>query len=130
MKEADAIRGFANSVLYGAKQPCPNIAIGPVVWSIEPSSDIRHWYFVIGSTGADPAAPFRVDQFKIAHDDRARAERCRAAMMLELAQRRPIVVIDFDDELEMARWCEAMCPCDKTSAILTAMERERDALRR
>jgi hypothetical protein len=125
VKREAAIRSFADQVLRGAKQPCPNVVIGPVVWGIDPGSDARHWYFVVGSTGADPAVPFRVDQLKIAQDDKAQAEWCRAALMVELIQRKPIVIHEFDDELEMARWSEAMCPCEKTRTILASLERER-----
>jgi hypothetical protein len=98
--------------------------VGTVVWGIDPGSDTRHWYFVVGSTSADPDAPWRVDQLKIAQDDKAQAEWRRNALWMALMQRKPIVVHDFDDELEMARWSVAICPCEKTRTILAGLEQE------
>ena len=45
--------------------------------------------------------------------------------MLELLQHRPIVAHDFDDELELAKWCEALCPGERSRRIREDLERER-----
>jgi hypothetical protein len=53
-----------------------------------------------------------VDQLKIGEDNRDLAEGARAALMMEFVQRRPAVIHSFNDELQMARFCEAAWPCD------------------
>jgi hypothetical protein len=42
-------------------------------------------------------------------------------------RRRPCVITDFDDELEMAKWAEALAPSERTTRIRTNLERERAA---
>jgi hypothetical protein len=49
--------------------------------------------------------------------DRAEGEHLRAAVIAGLVQRPPIVVGDFGDELEMARWAGARWPSEKTTTI-------------
>jgi hypothetical protein len=110
----EAITGFGDYVLRDTGK-CPQVALGPIVWGIDPVSDTRHWYFVIGSI--DTKGELRIDQFKIAADDRDLAERCRADLWLELIQRRPIVLHDFDDELALAQWSEAICPGERSTSI-------------
>ena len=33
--------------------------------------------------------------------------------------------MDFDDELLLARWCEALCPGERSRRIRASIERER-----
>ncbi len=40
-------------------------------------------------------------------------------------QRRPVVLHTFDDELDMARWCEKMWPGETITGIRKDIERER-----
>jgi len=47
--------------------------------------------------------------------------------MLALVERRPCVMHDFDDELEMAKWAEAAWPCAKSTRIRKSIEAERAA---
>lgn len=113
------IRQAADGVLSDAGS-CPHVVIGPVVW--EPIAAGRQWYFVIASGSPDG---FRVD--RLAADDKPLAERARAALLIEMMQRRPVVVHDMADELDMARWCAAIWPGQKTAAILASIEGERGA---
>jgi hypothetical protein len=116
-----AISSFAEHILRGTAD-APQVVFGPIVW--EPSQkDGRHWYFPIAST--DAAGKFRIDCFRVAEDNRTLAEESRAALMLELIKRRPVVMHDFDDELRMAKFCEAAFPCKKTRDIRAGIERER-----
>ena len=117
-----AISQFADSVLYGSGD-APTVTIGPLVWGIEPGHDTKHWYFIVGS--ADAAGNFRSDQLSIPQDDKPLAKEARAALMQAFIERRPVVVHDFDDELEMIRFCEALWACDKTHRLLAAVEQER-----
>jgi hypothetical protein len=118
----EAITAFADNALAGADQP-PMLAIGPVLWGTERGKDGRHWYFVVCGLGAD--REIRIDQFKIGQDDHDLAEHCRTALCLELVQRRPIVLNDFDDELALVRWCEAVAPSERTTRLRAAVEGER-----
>lgn len=122
----DAIAAFADSMLHGTGK-APNVAIGPVVWGIDDGHDARHWYFIVASIGAKKGE-LRIDQFKIGPDDRDLAEQARAALSLALLQRRPIVVHDFDDELALAKWCEALCPGKRSRRIREDLERERQPI--
>jgi hypothetical protein len=122
-KPAVAVQWFADHVMEGVGET-PTLALGPLVWNIEPGHDTRQWYFVAASLDAE--GEIRLDQFRIGMDDPALAEKCRAILMLELIQRRPPCVLsDFDDELAMARWCEALCPCERTRRIRENCEQER-----
>ena len=122
-KPAVAVRWFADHVMTGVSET-PTLALGPIVWTIEPGHDTRQWYFVVASLDAE--GEIRLDQFRIGADDLSLAEKCRAMLMLELIQRRPPCVLsDFDDELAMACWCEALCPCEKTRRIRENCEAER-----
>lgn len=66
-----AMTAFADHVLYGTGD-VPNIALGLLVWGIDRGHDRRHWYFVVCSI--DAKGELRIDQFKIARDDRDLAE--------------------------------------------------------
>lgn len=107
MKLDDAISQFADSVLNGGGDD-PAVVIGPLVWNIAEGHDRKYWYFNVGS--ADAAGQFRVDQLKVAQDDKSLAEETRTALMLAFIDRRPVTVHDFDDELRMIRFCEAKWP--------------------
>lgn len=121
----DPVVTFADHVLRGITDT-PQLAIGPLVWGINPGADTRHWYFVVGSAG--PLNELRLDACKIDFDDRNAAEQLRTALFAELVTRpKPSVVVDFDDELAMAHWCEAVCPSERSRNLRAAVQRERDA---
>jgi hypothetical protein len=112
---------LAGHVLRGTGTK-PTAIFGPIVWTIEPGSDARNWYFTVASVSAKNE--LRIDQF-IAKDDRQLAERVRVALTMELTQRKPMVLHYFDDELEMARCCEAICPGERATSIRAGIERDR-----
>lgn len=112
---------LADHVLTGAATP-PVAVIGPVVWDIPHGSDTRQWYFITASVQADNDLHIcRI----IDKDGSKAAKRIRADLMLELINRRPTIIHDFNDEAEMARFCEALCPSDRTRRIREGIERER-----
>jgi hypothetical protein len=112
----DAAAVFAQSADHVLAGNAEHILLGPIVLD---DSDLP--YFVVGSATA--SGEFRVDQFKASERDLA--EMWRANLFLALVTRRPIVIHDFDDELEMARWAAAICPSARTARILAAIRRER-----
>jgi hypothetical protein len=92
------------------------LAFGPLVW--QPSRDglSKCRYFIVGS--ADQCGEFHCNQIIGSEDD-------RLALLAELVALRPLVIHDFDDELEMARFCESLWPCGKITRIREQIERER-----
>ncbi len=69
---------------------------------------------------------YHIDQVTIDQDDQELAEQARRTMMLHLAQRKPPpVVIDFADELDLAKFCETVWPGDRCRRIRANIERER-----
>lgn len=112
---AEQAERIVEHVLDGSPE-AGHVVLSPVVW--QQDADRRRWYFTVAS-----GSEFRVDQ--IVADNRTMAERLRKALVVALTRRKPIVIHDFDDELEMARWCEAIWPCPKTREIRAGIELER-----
>jgi hypothetical protein len=106
--------------LLDGHEAVPQILLGPVVWEIKQGSDLRQWYFMIASGGPEGC---RVDQ--IVADDEAETECLRNALHFRLLQHRPIVIHDFDDELEMAKWAETIWPSPETRQIRSGIQAER-----
>jgi hypothetical protein len=77
---------------------------------------------MVGS--CDAVGAFRVDQLKIAANDKTLAEQCCDDPLREFAQRPPISIHSFDDELAMMQYCEAAWPCDKTRELRVSIERD------
>jgi hypothetical protein len=118
------VEKLAAHALDGLDDTNGHVAIGPIVW--DPTEQHgRHWYFVTCTPGIDQ--PLRIVRFKGVLD-RALIERCRFALCLTFAWRRPPLVIhDFDDELHLARFCAAIFPCEKSHRLLADIEAERKA---
>lgn len=116
---ASQVERFIDEVLRGA-DPVPHMLVGPVVWQLPENSATWQWYLIIGSGGDGEFWVVRIDC-----PNKPPAERCRAALYAELMRRRPCVVHDFDDELEMARWVEAIWPSAETTGIRERIEAER-----
>jgi hypothetical protein len=104
----------------GAGALSPHIVIGPIVW--EAANRKRRWYFTIATAEAGVA---NFDQ--IGSDELKLTEAARASLLLPLVQSPPVVIHDCDDEVEMARLCEALWPSVKTQKLRLAVEAERGA---
>ena len=96
--------------------------VGPLCWQPSDGTDARRWYFLIATSEARRG--FRVDQVTVGAETR---EADRQRIVVEFMRRRPLVLHIFDDELDMARWCEAMWPGERITRIRKDIERERDA---
>lgn len=118
--QATLLDGLVNHVLAGTGTH-PTVVIGPVVWQPNAggAGDDRLWYFVCAS-GERGTTRFEVDQ--IVGPGEAAAVKTRALLMVGLVQRRPIVIIDLDSELAMARCCEAVWPSAKATEIRQIIE--------
>lgn len=77
--------------------------------------------------GDPTTGEFYIDHLGADRDDTSLAERCGAMALLDLLQRRPIVVYDFDDELAMLRCCEVAFPGNNPRANRLDLELERTA---
>jgi hypothetical protein len=101
------------------------LLLGPIVWRPSDGTSARQWYFHVA--GCDRTGEMRVDQLNA--ESEADTEALRAGIKMALVERRPCVMIDFDDELAMARWAEALWPCGKATRIREGIEAERMAHR-
>lgn len=111
-------RQIVDNALSGANDI--NVAVGPLSWQPSDGTAGRVWYFLIATSEARRG--FRVDQVTV----NGESEDERLRVLLEFAQRRPPLVIHtFDDELDMARWCEILWPGERITKIRENMERER-----
>lgn len=113
-----AIEGMAKFVL-SESDDVPTVMLSPVVWSDEDGK--RSYWFVV-ATGK-LAAEVRLEQIK--GDSRTHTENIRTALIMCLAMKRPIVIQDFDDELQMARCAEAVWPGAKMRRVVENIEAER-----
>jgi len=115
----EQVMRIAAHVRHG-KNVSSHVVIGPLVW--QPKGDDRFWYFVIAS-GAGKRARF--DQIGSPHKELA--EDCRLTLPLGVAQTPGILIHILDDELQMARLCEALWPSARTRRIRSAIQTERAA---
>ena len=96
------------------------LLFGPVVWLPSDSDEARVWRFVViskktGETWHDQlGAPNEADTVEM-----------RAGIMAALVGMGSCVMIDFDDELAMAKHAEAAWPCAKITRIRERIEAER-----
>jgi hypothetical protein len=91
------------------------LAVGPLLWQPTDGTVARLWYFLVGS--GDSAKQFHCTRVTV--NDRTD----RQALLAELASRRvPLVVHLFNDELAMARVCEALWPGESISRTRSAIE--------
>jgi hypothetical protein len=72
---------------------------------------------------ANTAANLRITAVKTG-SNRGLAEESRAELCLELINRRPIVIHDFDSELRMAQFMAAVWPSDRTRNLRASVEAE------
>lgn len=93
------------------------IVIGPLVWQPSDGKNARVEYFI--AAGSD-ANGFWSEMVTVIDDDD------RALILAGLTQGKPIMLHLADDELEMARLCERLWPCEKTRNILEGIEKERE----
>jgi hypothetical protein len=92
------------------------LALGPLVWLPGADGVSRLRYFIVGS--ADQCGEFHCDQIIGGEDD-------RLALLAALVAHKPLVIHDFNDELAMARFAEAVWPCVKITRIREQLEKER-----
>jgi hypothetical protein len=103
----------------------PHILLGPVVQRSIGSNDSPEFYFIV--TGGAEQTP---STMCIGGAERSYPDTFRLALRADLvAHAKPIVLHDFDDELEMARRAAAIWPCEQTQRIVADIQAERTAVR-
>lgn len=115
---AETIAAVVDHVLAGAVDL--HVVVGPVTWQLADCAEMQRFYFTVATCGADG---FRCDQ--VIGGDRRATLCARLAVSAALAARRPRVVHDLDDELEMALFCELLWPGARITQLRQAVERER-----
>jgi hypothetical protein len=124
MTLARIVRKFLAAAI-GPQQRGAHVAVGPLLWDINPGHDQRYWYVVIA---AEKAGKLVLVQLASAEPDCQIAEAMLAALLLELATRRPpLVVHAFDDELQLAGFCNTIWPSQRTKRLVEAIKQERGA---
>jgi hypothetical protein len=94
----------------------PHVVVGPLLWQPSDGAASKAWYFMVATFVADKGLRIiRVD----AHD-----EMDRLGVIAALARRPPLVVHLMEDELDMAKLCEAIWPCERTSRMRANLEAE------
>jgi len=117
--EMTGYKQAADHILKGADDI--NVVVGPVCWRPSDGTSSKMWYFVVATS--ETRRGFRCDQLVIGEG--ADPHEGRAAFMLALANRGPLVVHDTDDELYMAKLCEALWPGERISNLCKTVEAER-----
>jgi hypothetical protein len=97
--------------------------LGPVCWQPSDGTSARRWYFNVA--GCKRNGEIFVDQ--LCAETEADTVEMRAGVTMALAGLRPCVMLDFDDELEMARRAESLWPGEKITRIRKEIEAERKA---
>jgi hypothetical protein len=94
------------------------LLFGPVVRRPE-----TNWYFIV--VGCSRTGEVWNDLFGVGSE--GATVKMREHLKVALVEKRPCVMIDFDDELEVAGYAEAIWPCQKITRIREQIEAERGA---
>src|SRR5215471_8497763 len=96
---------FADWLLDQAKSEPRQLMFGPVLYLPGPNGErTQDWYFIVASGDADNEIQITRIDIDSDLDPREQRERIKGAVV---AVQRPMLLHDFEDELEFARWCEA-----------------------
>jgi hypothetical protein len=116
---AEICSGTAAYLLEGSVDR--TLLFGPVVWRLSDGTSARQWYFMV--VGCHRTGETRHDQLNA--ETEADTVALRTDVMAALVALPPCVVIDFNDELEMAKVAEANWPCARITGIRQAIEADR-----
>lgn len=94
-----------------------HVVVGPLMWQASDGvGGAKRWYFVVATSDE---RGFRCDMVNV---DAQRREQMRMGVMAQLVQRRPLVIHDMGDEVEMARLCEVLWPGPGITALRKEVE--------
>lgn len=103
-----------------------NVVVGPLCWRPSDGLCAKIWYFSVGTAGK--GSGFRCDQMIV--EEGVNGHEPRAAFIMALVSRPPIVIHDVDDELHAARLCECLWPGERITKLRERVETERAAIGR
>ena len=115
----DSVDSIVDYVLRGSNDI--NVVVGPKLWRPSDGNASRVYYFMVATS--EKGRGFRCDQITLGD----RMEEGRTAFILALVQRKPLVIHDMPDELQMVRLCETLWPGERISKIRHQVEAERGA---
>jgi hypothetical protein len=115
-----SVEDFAEYVLRDTTGP--EVVVGPVCWRLSDGTTPRRFYFTVATSDAEG---FRCDALWT--DAEGGALRARLELFAEFIRRGRLVIHDVDDELAMAKLCEALWPGERITAIRKRVEAERAA---
>jgi hypothetical protein len=117
------VKQIVDHALRGANDP--NVVVGPLLWQPSDGTSNKNWYFILATS--EPKRGFRCDRVGLDADQR---EQQRGAVILELIQQRPPLIIhDMDDEVQMAPLCEILWPGERISGLRKRIEADYAARR-
>lgn len=115
-KPAEGFTNFdrlvATAVVKVRDGGCREVLVGPTVWELTPGDHQGRFYFLLGSGGP---GGLRVNV--VVGHSWSMCERLRAAIVDRLLHTPSASVYDFDDELAMARYAEAIWPDEATTRL-------------
>jgi hypothetical protein len=123
MKHIDTMQQAADHVLRGSNDI--NVVVGPLVWKPSDGKASKAWYFTVATS--EKRRGFRCDQITIG--DGIQRDEARQSFLLALTRRKALVAHDTDDELYMAKLCEALWPGERITRLRKHIEAERIAAR-
>jgi hypothetical protein len=93
------------------------IVIGPIVWHpVDGAQSAKLWYFTVATKG------FRLNRIDC-YGNEAEAILQRLQILSMLISKGGIVIHVCEDELKMARLCDALWPSEKSRSLLADMEK-------
>jgi hypothetical protein len=98
------------------------IVIGPLVFAPSDGMQSKIWYFTVAVCDHDGFFLHKVIMPNGATDNEN--EISRRGFMVELAQRQGIIIHGFDDELQMAKFCESAWPGQQITKLREQIEAE------
>lgn len=96
------------------------VVVGPLCWQPSDGAASKVWYFILST--CEKKRGWRCDQVCVPRGEDEDREFYRDRVLMELATRRPLIVHDVDDEVYMARLCEALWPGERISRIRKEIE--------
>lgn len=119
MTHINIMQKAADHVLRGANDI--NVVVGPLVWKPSDGTVSKIWYFTVATS--EKRRGFRCDQITIG--DGIQRDEARRNFLLALTRRKALVAHDTDDELYMAKLCEALWPGERITRLRKQIEAER-----
>jgi len=102
-----------------------NLAVGPVVWKWEGGRKLWYFWFVV----KEKRLGIQIKVINCGEMSQGQSEVVRAEFVrATTGAGKPFLVHIFDDELDMAIWCDVIWPCDRFKAMIEDIRKERSEI--